>query len=121
MKKELYQANIVVRKSPLIKQYGVFANQSFKKGDVIEECYILSGRGNDKTLEDYYFDVKGKYGIFLGFGMIYNHSEDPNADYRYNVKQKIAVFKAARNIKKGEEIFISYGDGWFSDRKLEEK
>lgn len=121
MKKELYQAKIVVKKSPLLKSYGVFAAQSFKKGDIIEECYVLISRGGDKKLEDYYFDVNGKSGIFLGYGMIYNHSEDPNATYRLAPKRHLATFVATRAIKKGEEIFVTYGDGWFADRHMKIK
>lgn len=122
MTKPLIHANIIVKKSKAIEGYGVFANQTFNKGDIIEECYILVGRGFDKTLENYYFDVDGKYGIFLGYGMIYNHAEDPNTDYRISKTRGIATFKANRRIKKGEEITISYGDQeWFKDRRMKLK
>lgn len=124
MKKELFLSNILVKKSKAIHGYGVFANQHFKKGDIIEECYLLvSKRGGDKALEDYYFQVgRSANGIPLGFGMIYNHAEEPNADYTLHPKRSLMVFKASRPIKKGEEIFISYGDeGWFNDRRMKLK
>lgn len=121
MTKKLFQNKIAVMKSSM-HGYGVFAQKSIKKGEKIEECYfILSRRGGDKGLEDFYFDAKGKYAVFLGFGSIYNHSDDPNADYTINIKKRIATIKAARNIPKGKEIFVSYGDKWFSDRGLEAK
>ena len=124
MKKELFQGNVIVKKSKAIHGYGVFATKNFKKGDPIEECYLLvSTKGGDKALEDYYFQVgRSANGIPLGFGMIYNHAEDPNADYKIYRKRSLMVFKASRAIKKGEEIFISYGDeGWFNDRKMKLK
>lgn len=115
MKKELFQNKIVVKKSTR-HGYGVFAGKSFKKGDIIEECYMIMTRGGDKGLEDYYFDANGKHAIFTGFGIIYNHAEEPNVDYHIYYKRRLVIFKANTNIKKGEELTVSYGDKWFSDR-----
>ena len=112
--------NICVKKSST-HGYGVFATQKLRKGAVIEECYILISKGGDIKLEDFYFDVKGKYAIFTGYGSIYNHSDDPNADYIINAKKRIATIKTYRTIQKGEEIFVSYGDQWFSSRGLKAK
>jgi len=116
MKGKLYQNKIIVKKSRL-HGFGVYAGKTIKKGEKIEQCYFLiSRKGGDKRLEDYYFDAKGRYALFLGFGSIYNHSDDPNADYTINVKRKVATFKATRTIRKGEEILISYGERWFKSR-----
>src|SRR3990167_10093928 len=99
MKGILFQNAIAVRKSS-ISGYGVFALKRIKKGEKIEECYMLVSKGGDKKLEDYYFDAKGKYAFFTGFGSIYNHSDEPNADYTINVKNRIATIKAKRTIPK---------------------
>jgi len=115
MKKQLFQHKLVVKKSPT-HGYGVFTLKSLKKGELIEECYIIVSRGGDKGLEDYYFDVKGKYALFTGFGCIYNHSDEPNADYIINAKKRLVTIKADRKIRKGEELFISYGEEWFTSR-----
>jgi len=115
MKRTLFQNKIIVKKSK-VHGYGVFALKTIKKGEKIEECYIIISRGGDKKLEDFYFDAKGKYALFTGYGIIYNHSDDPNADYFLNLKNHIATIKAARKIKKGEEIYISYGEEWFTSR-----
>ncbi len=115
MKAKLFRGKIVVKKSKL-HGYGVYAEKTFKKGEKIEECYMIVSKGGDKVLEDFYFDAKGKYAIFTGFGVIYNHSEEPNGDYHINIKKRLATIKAMRTIKKGEEIFLSYGDEWFSSR-----
>ncbi len=117
MSGKLYRNKIIVKKSRT-HGYGVFAQKKIKKGEKIEECYfIISRRGGDKALEDYYFDAKGKYAIFLGNGSIYNHADDPNADYRINITKRIATIKAIEDISKGKEIFVSYGDEWFDSRK----
>ncbi len=116
MSKKLFQNKIAVKKSK-IHGFGVYAEKTIKKGEMIEQCYfIVSKKGGDKALEDYYFDAKGKYALFTGFGSIYNHSDDANADYKINLKTKIVDIRAERTIKKGEEIFVSYGDEWFSSR-----
>jgi SET domain-containing protein len=115
VKKELVRNKIVVRKSSL-HGYGVYAEKSFKKGEIIEECYMIVSRGGDKKLEDYYFDADGRYGLLTGFGSIYNHSDEPNADYKIQTKRRLAIIKADRAIKKGEEIFVSYGEKWFKTR-----
>lgn len=121
MKAKLFQNKLVVQKSSM-HGYGVFAGKTIKKGEIIEECYIIiSKRGGDRGLEDFYFDVKGKYGVFLGFGSIYNHSDEPNADYRISVTNRVATIKATETIRKGKEIFVSYGDGWFKDRGIKPK
>lgn len=120
MKKKLFQNKIVVKKSST-HGYGVFAEKNLKKGELIEECYVIISRGGDKKLEDYYFDARGRYALLTGYGIIYNHSDDPNADYVIHYKRRIAIIKAARPIRKGEEIFVSYGDEWFITRGIKPK
>ncbi len=106
---------IIVKKSPM-HGYGVFAAKKIRKGEKIEECYFIITKGGDRGFEDYYFDAHGKYAIFLGYGSIYNHADEPNADYILNMKRKVATIIADETIQKGEEIFISYGEKWFKDR-----
>jgi uncharacterized protein len=120
MKAKLFQNKIYVKKSST-HGYGVFAGKNFRKGELIEECYMIISKGGDKVLEDYYFDVKGKYAIFLGYGCIYNHSDEPNADYVIHAKKHLVTIKADRAIRKDEELFVSYGDDWFTSRGLKPK
>lgn len=118
----MYQNKLIVKKSST-HGYGVFAGKTIKKGDIIEECYIIICTGNDRKLENYYFDVDGKYAIFTGFGIVYNHAEKPrlNATYTISKKRKLATIKAKKTIRKGEEIFISYGSEWFETRNFKPK
>ncbi len=116
MKSKLFQNKLIVKKSQ-IHGYGVFAEQDIEQGDIIEECYPLVTRGKDSTLQDYYFrGGENKFVILTGFGVIYNHSERPNATYLFDSLQNVFVFKALRKIRKGEEIVVSYGKEWFSSR-----
>lgn len=120
MKKELFLNKVQVKKSKL-HGYGVFANKTIRKNEIIEECYIIMCTGKDRKLEDYYFDVKNKYALFTGYGIIYNHSDEPNAKYRINAKRLLTTIIANKTIHKGEEIFISYGEEWFKSRNMKPK
>jgi len=46
----------------------------------------------------------------LGYGMIYNHSENYNIDYRIDYKDFCFRFKTNRKVFKDEELFINYGN-----------
>lgn len=120
--KKLFVNKIIVKKSSR-HGFGIFAEKKIRKGEIIEECYFLLTRGRDDDLEDYYFVAKKrKYALLLGYGSIYNHSDtDPNAVYSINMTRRVATIKANRDIRKGEEILISYGENWFKSRGLKSK
>lgn len=119
MNNKLVQKALIVKRSA-IHGYGVFANQSFLENEMIEQCYSLICSKEESRLIDYYFasDSEDERIMPLGFGAIYNHSEAPNVRFHYNPDSKLMVFQANRAISKGEELFISYGSDWFSNRKL---
>lgn len=113
----LKRAMLEVKKSP-IHGYGVFAVQDIARGDVIEEAPMLLPTIYDKRLSNYYFEFLEKSAIVLGYGCLYNHSPQPNADYDYDQEKRLCIMTANRPIKSGEEIFIHYGENWFAERKL---
>lgn len=118
MKTELVRhPKIVVKKSP-IHGYGVYAGAEIAKGEIIEECYAITSLINDMgpPFQDYVFGDKRIFAIPLGFGCIYNHSYSPNAEFTLHEHEPIVTFAAIRSIKKGEEIFVSYGSDWFNKR-----
>lgn len=95
------------------KGRGVFANRPFKQGEIIEVAPVLVFPRQESEvilstlLGNYTFDVQGRDGIALGYGSLYNHSFEPNADYV--ISQTAIVVKAERDIKEDEEITIHYG------------
>lgn len=117
MKEALFRTNIVIKRSP-IHRYGVFAEQDFLQDDIIEECHTLLVREQTADLHNYFFSGKKNSVLALGFGSIYNHAEDPNASFQFDAEHDVMVFRARKKIKKGEEIFISYGKQWFSSRQM---
>lgn len=109
---------IEVKKSP-IHGWGVFAAKDIEKDEVIEICPILSlptKRGDiNYILPDYTFqwpktDSWTEFVVSLGYGSLYNHSNNPNANWTHDFENRTFIFFSTKPIKKGEEIFIFYGD-----------
>lgn len=108
------------------KHRGVFAIANIKKGEVIEisPAWVLPFKDKklvDKTMVlDYYFywGPKNQPAIALGYGSLYNHSYTPNAEYEQKVKQQLFIFRAIKDIKRGEEITTNYNGDWDSQDEV---
>ena len=110
-------SNIVIKKSP-IHGWGVFASKKIKENEIIEVCYPVDMELDisepSEILERYRFNwpqglTPTKLVLPTGYGMIYNHSEKPNANWRSNFDNETFEFYALRDIEEGEEIFTWYG------------
>ena len=115
---------ISVKDSPL-HGLGVFANVDFSAGDIIELCPYIVIDDDDleeiNRLNDYLFsspDQVGDYLVVLGFGMMYNHDNQPNAEWEIDDEDhRFVKFTALRDIKAGEEITQNYGKEYWDTRK----
>ena len=94
---------------------GVFATRDIQKGELLHEAPVISYPNEqhkymEKTiLGDYAFEFGiGQSAILLGYGMLFNHSYEPNATYEINFKNNTFDFFAFTDIKAGEEILINY-------------
>ncbi|HYE74210.1 MAG TPA: SET domain-containing protein [Blastocatellia bacterium] len=99
------------------KGRGVFAGKSFKAGEVIERAPVIVIPGEQwkhikKTIIfNYVFcweENTDDTALALGYGSFYNHSYSPNADCDNDLDEQEIIFKAIRNIERGEEITINY-------------
>ena len=106
---------IVLGTSPTLKIRGIIASEDIKKGRIIERCPVVltdihHDEHMDKTaLRNYYFFWNKKNSaLVFGYGSLYNHSYNPNTEYVYNYKKKLMVYRAIKNIKKGEELTVNY-------------
>lgn len=98
------------------KGRGVFALKNFKEGEIIENCPVININSKERkkcegTILTYYiypWRSTRSGSIVLGFGSIYNHSFNPNADWKQNFKTENMVYRAIKPIKKGEEITVNY-------------
>ena len=59
--------------------------------------------------------------VVLGFGMIYNHSDNHNLDYYVDKHQFLCSYKANRDIHANTELTINYGEEYFRNSKIDKK
>lgn len=102
--------------------YTVIAKTQFARGEIIEICPLIILDEIAKTvdrLKDLVFEIdkkKGEYGLVLGYGSLYRHSNTPNVDYAYNKRQRHMFFIANKTIKAHEELTINYGSEYWEER-----
>ncbi len=113
---------VYIDNSETLQIRGVHASRRIHKGELIESCPIIPLREEDTAhidetvLTKYYFGWKDETNcIVLGYGSLYNHSDNPNAEYRRNFADHVLEFYALRDIREEEEITIKYNQG---DREL---
>lgn len=134
MKEKLYLSpKLYVAKSP-VHGYGVFTSEDLKKSEIVEQAYYIIPN-NEKWedldteftkyffgvpfLQDHYKDFADKHEAVkflhvtrpicvLGFGMIYNHDQEPNIDYTINERSQIVQYKTNQSVSAGSELKIVY-------------
>lgn len=92
------------------KGRGVFACAPIQCGEVIELCPLiwLDARPGDVLwyYAIYFVEIR-RWALMLGYGSLYNHGLDPNADVRLAHPDNVE-FVALRDIAVGEEIIFDY-------------
>jgi SET domain-containing protein len=58
--------------------------------------------------------------MIMGYGMVYNHQDNANANISFDYDNLYADITAIKDINQDQEIFISYGPMYFlNKRKVE--
>lgn len=102
--------------------YTIIGKTHFAKGEVVEICPVVLVGEICKTLDkvkDLIFELdknRGMWGLVLGYGSLYRHSDKPNVDYAYNPKNRQMYFITNRPIKSHEELTINYGTEYWQER-----
>jgi len=105
----------------------VFANTDIGAGDLIEVATLLEVSDmvmTNREIADHVFTVNPEskqYAIGLGFACLYQHNDKPNAEWNIPSDKKEIRFTAKDDIKKSEEITISYGKNYFLSREKKEE
>lgn len=115
-----------------IEGIGVFAATDIRSGTIIERCPMVrmdwrSNYQHDPTIWKYlYFQPKcdcndcNNHGsvvwMVLGYGMLYNHQDIPNAKWSFDYHKAYADVIATKDISRGDEIFVSYGSTYFNNK-----
>jgi len=116
--------SLYISYSDIIDGHGVFTNSDLTPGQVVEISRLISFDNRIHRVRhpfaDYFFrmDESRKIsGLALGFGSLYNHSEDPNVRYKIDRDRELITYITCKHVKAGSELYISYGESWWSSRK----
>jgi SET domain-containing protein len=117
------QPGTVAIRASTVSGRGAFSLKKIGEGDIIERCPALEVTDKDigGELLNYVFygSTESARLVAMGNGMLFNHSSTPNVAY-YREQTALGpelVLYALRNIRKGEELFYSYGEEWWSTRQ----
>ena len=107
-------------KTSKVGDRGVVASKDYKEGDILEVCPCI--KQDIKTIAgkiiDYLFRYDDDYSLIaFGYCSMYNHLDDHNANWEVLNENQI-VIKANKDIKKGEEIFVDYGENYWNSREM---
>jgi SET domain-containing protein len=98
---------------------GVFALRPFAEGEIVEICptVVIDDEDVEGLARNYVFSARqpGKLLLVLGYGMLYNHSADPNLFHR-SAGRLLIEFVALRDIAVDEELTHNYGPEYWDDR-----
>ena len=114
-KQNLYRhPGIEIRRSDR-NGWGVFARRDIKKHSLLEEVPIIvvdseKVREIDEYLTYAYDFDDNHIMIGLGFAGLYNHSFDPNAEWKKDPVNMVMEHFTIKDISAGEEILINYGE-----------
>lgn len=98
------------------------AKEKIYKGEIVEECpVILIPESEIDSIEqtvvtnyEFRWDDTNEC-IVLGYGSLINHSNHPNIEYEADYSRMVMVFKALKDIEKGEELVSDYFQGDHSE------
>ncbi len=102
---------------------GAFADRAISAGEIIERCPALEVTDRDigGELLNYVFygNAEDLRLLAMGYGMLFNHSPQPNVAYYRDDTALGAelVLYALREIRKDEELFYNYGSDWWKTRQ----
>jgi len=125
--------NIYVANSK-IHGRGVFTDVDILPGEIVEQAHVVhpddkTGKTTDPNYFRYFFfwpylaenwkelvdknetlsmDQISYPACVLGYGMVYNHSLNPNVTFEIDVENNIIEYRAKRKILAGEELLICY-------------
>jgi hypothetical protein len=124
-RREVFNINRVVYSKRPNGEFTVLSKTQFAKGEIIEISPIIFVGYEAKAIDrikDFIFEIEktgkngGMYGLVLGYGSLYKHSEEANVEYAYNRANRQMYFKAARVIQAHEELTINYGKDYWDER-----
>ncbi|KAI9797792.1 MAG: hypothetical protein M1833_005295 [Piccolia ochrophora] len=114
-------------KGNIVPSRGVFASSDIPRGVIIDVSPVLVLNPNEadnhlKHTQLYHYTYNWPFrdassnlqcvtqAVVLGLGSMFNHSTlDQNVGWIRDVERQVVTYTTLRNVKKGEELCISYG------------
>lgn len=122
MRKEIFNINRVEYSKKKNGAYVVLAKTQFARGEIVEIAPVIfvgPEAKNISRLKDHIFEIDKNnsiYGVVLGYGSLYGHSETPNITFAYNKQNRQMYFIAAKTINAAEQLTINYGKDYWAER-----
>jgi hypothetical protein len=108
-----------------VDKRGVFCTDYIKKGETFESApfvIVPASEVKETVLIDYVFKIgPDDYAVAFGNASLYNHRNQPSAEWRVDTERKVINFIALHDIEPGEEVFISYGKTYWQTRDISAK
>jgi SET domain-containing protein len=107
---------LVIRQFPGMGR-GLCCEIMIKRGAIVEVSPVIPLTAAEyrlvkRTVLDAYVFAWGSSGrqaaVAMGFGGLFNHSDDPNVTFTLNAKARSITFRARREIPAGEQLTIDY-------------
>ena len=132
---QIKNPNIYITETGTNLGRGVFASEDIPSGQIVERTPVVLLDLNAQPFPPQirrlvYNWSKTHVALALGFGSLYNHSDQPNLIFSRKINDLSITFKALRNIEAGEQLTISYdylGSGenprkrsWFEIHQVQE-
>ncbi|MEZ4669909.1 MAG: SET domain-containing protein [Anaerolineae bacterium] len=118
---------VEVGTSPTLGIRGLLATRDIAAGELVERCpMVLIPVTQEDALEatvlaNYYFLWTDEdYAMALGYGSLMNHSYNANMVFERDFENSTMIFRAAKAIKRGEELTINYNGDPDDDTPIHE-
>jgi len=96
------------------KGRAVYATRAFRRGERVSECTMLVWPKSikpDRFVRLYVWEWIDTHAICLGIASLFNHGVLPNTGSQRLYDSNKMAFNALRDIARGEEILVDYGEG----------
>ena len=124
-KKNTKDLNYENNKSELLKnkKKRLYAKKDYKAGDIIELCPTLKMNkievNTNNILHNHFFkeSIDNNNLLSLGYCSLINHSDvKQNVTWNVSKDDSYLTMYAITDIKKGEEFYSNYGDGYWKNK-----
>jgi hypothetical protein len=79
-------------------------------------CQAEGILNQDLKIDQYTIGWQENVAFPLGWTGLYNHSDNPNCQFIADYQNNLLGIHTLRKIEKDEQLFVSYGQNWFTEK-----